>query len=67
MKNIPLDTVVAFQFPEEVSIILLDAKYFVIRRKVYTLYVAFDSVRKKPLAWILLQENEGRNGYDRRF
>lgn len=65
MKNIPLNTVVAFQFPKEVSIILLDAKYFVIRRKVYTLYVAFDPIRKKPLLWILLQENEGRNGYDR--
>lgn len=65
MKHIPLNTVVAFQFPKEISIILLDAKYFVVRRKVYTLYVAFDPIRKKPLLWTLIQENEGRNGYDR--
>lgn len=65
MQDVPLNTVVAFHFQKNVSIILLDAKYFLVRRKIYTLYVAFDPLRKKPLLWILLQENEGRNGYDK--
>lgn len=44
---------------------MLDAKHFVIRRKPFTLYVAFDAEQMMPLTWILLPRYELRDGYDR--
>lgn len=51
--------------PPYSGIILLDGKHFQIGKKPYTLYVAFDGVKKKPISWILLPRYELRLGYDR--
>lgn len=59
------EVLVAFRLPQTVPILLLDAKHFRFHRMPYTLYVAFDGIRKKPLAWALLPRMEIREGYDR--
>ncbi len=64
-KDVEVETLVAFQIPKKILIILLDAKHFKIRKKPFTLYVGFDAIKSKPLAWILLAGNETRDGYDR--
>lgn len=51
--------------PPYSGIILLDGKHFQIEKKPYTLYAAFDGVKKKPISWILLPRYELRLGYDR--
>jgi transposase-like protein len=49
----------------ETSIIVLDAKHFVIRKRTHTLYVCLDALTSEPMAWILLERHEIREGYDR--
>lgn len=51
--------------PPYSGIILLDGKHFRIKKKPHTLYVAFDSVLRKPVCWLLLPRYELRAGYDR--
>lgn len=51
--------------PPYSGIIILDGKHFQIEKKSYTLYVAFDGIKKKPISWILLPRYELRLGYDR--
>jgi len=63
-KEVEVGTVIGYQLPKKLSIVLLDAKHFKIRREPYTLYVAFDPERKKPLCWLLLPRNEMREGYE---
>lgn len=49
----------------DVRILMLDGKHFMIRKKPFTLYVAFDAEKKIPVAWIFLPRYELRDGYDR--
>lgn len=44
---------------------MLDGKHFMIRRKPFTLYAAFDAERRIPVAWVFLPRYELRDGYDR--
>lgn len=62
--KLELGTVICFEFPRSLPIVLLDAKFFSIRKKPHTLYVAFDPARAKPVAWVLLPRNEVRDGYE---
>jgi transposase-like protein len=64
-KDVDIGVVVVFQLPQELPILLLDAKHFKIRKEAYTLYVGFDTQRSKPVCWILLPCHEIRDGYDR--
>jgi transposase-like protein len=63
-KKLELGTVICFELPQSLPIVLLDAKYFCIRKQPHTLYVAFDPIRAKPVAWVLLPRNEIRDGYE---
>ncbi|MFA6295609.1 MAG: transposase [Candidatus Paceibacterota bacterium] len=63
-RKLDLGTVICFELPRSLPIVLLDAKYFLIRRQAHTLYVAFDPIRAKPVAWVLLPKNEIREGYE---
>jgi len=54
-----------FRLPREIPVLMLDAKHFTIRRKPYTLYVALDAEKGRPISWILLPRYELRAGYDR--
>ena len=64
-SDVDIETLVLFQLPKQIPILLLDAKHFAIRKQAYTLYVGFDAIRKKPVAWTLLPHHEMRTGYDR--
>ena len=63
--NLELGTVICLDFPQSLPIVLLDAKHFRIRKVTHTLYVAFDPLRRKPVAWVLLPRHEIMDGYDR--
>ncbi len=54
-----------FRLSAPVPVLMLDAKHFVIRRKPYTLYLAFNAPRSRPISWLLLPRYELRVGYDR--
>lgn len=47
-----------------IHVLMLDAKHFRIRKKPFTLYVAFNAELMRPVAWILLPRHELRFGYD---
>jgi transposase-like protein len=47
------------------NIILIDAKHFVIRKRAHSLYVCLDALTSEPMAWMLLERYELREGYDR--
>lgn len=51
--------------PPYSTILLLDGKHFQVGRKVHTLYVAFDGIKRRPICWLLLPHYELREGYDR--
>jgi transposase-like protein len=63
-ENIVVGTLAVFKPPSRVRVLMLDAKHFAIRRKPFTLYVAFDAEAMRPLAWIFLPRYELRDGYD---
>ena len=63
--NLELGTVVCLGFPQNLPVVLLDAKHFRIRKVTHTLYVAFDPLRRKPVAWVILPRHEMREGYVR--
>lgn len=63
--NVKTGILVSYCIPHHIRVLMLDAKHFVIRRKPFTLYAAFDAERMMPLAWILLPRHELRDGYDR--
>ena len=63
-KNIRLGALIAWHAEKKIRVLMLDAKHFKIRRKAFTLYVAFDAERMMPVAWILLPRHEIRQGYD---
>jgi len=65
VSNIDLGKLIILSRPPYSKIILLDGKHFQIRKKPYTLYVAFDGMQRKPICWILLPRYELREGYDR--
>lgn len=67
VSNIAVEKLIVLMRPPYSRIILLDAKHFQIQKEPYTIYVAFDSIRKKPICWILLPRYELRKGYDRIF
>lgn len=64
-NDIHVGMLMAFRMPSRICVLMLDAKHFTIRRKPFTLYVAFDAERMMPLAWIFLPRYELRDGYDR--
>jgi hypothetical protein len=64
-KNITVGTLVAFPASDDLRVLMLDAKHFLIRKKPFTLYAALDGERSVPLAWVLLPRHELREGYDR--
>jgi transposase-like protein len=63
-KNITVGILLIAKSFQETNMILLDAKHFVVRRRTYTLYVAFNPYTSKPVVWILLKGSECRDGYD---
>jgi transposase-like protein len=63
-KNITVDVLLIAKPFQETNMILLDAKHFVVRRMVYTLYVALNPHTSKPVTWILKKGSECRDGYD---
>lgn len=63
-ENVAADTLIVFHLPKTLPILLLDAKYFSIRKQAYTLYVGFDALRGRPVLWALLPHHENRDGYD---
>lgn len=63
--EIVAEVLVGFRLPDTVPVLMLDAKHFRFAKKPYTLYVAFDATRMRPLSWILLPRHELRIGYDR--
>lgn len=63
-KNIRLGVLIAWHTEKKIRVLMLDAKHFKIRRKPFTLYVAFDAEQMTPVAWILLPRYEVRFGYD---
>jgi transposase-like protein len=64
-KNVKVGTLAVFTPPSRVRVLMLDGKHFTIRKKPFTLYVAFDAEMMRPLAWIFLPRYELRDGYDR--
>jgi len=54
-----------FRLPEEIPVLMLDAKHLRIKGRVHTWYLAFDAEKMQPLSWILLPRYELRAGYDR--
>lgn len=64
-STVRVGVLIGFHLPHSVRVLMLDAKHFVIRKRPFTLYVAFDAERMMPLTWILLPRYEVRDGYDR--
>lgn len=64
-KEVHVGMLMTFRIPLRIRALMLDAKHFTIRRKPFTLYVAFDAEQMMPLAWIFLPRYELRDGYDR--
>jgi transposase-like protein len=63
--NVQPGVLIVRSLPCSITALLLDGKHLKIKGEPYTLYVAFDGIRKKPLCWILLSRHELRAGYDR--
>lgn len=63
-SNVRLGALITWHAQKKIRVLMLDAKHFKIRRKPFTLYVAFDAERMMPVAWILLPRHEVRFGYD---
>jgi len=63
--QITTGVLVSYFIPHHVRILMLDAKHFMIRKKPFTLYVAFDAELRLPIAWVFLPRYELRDGYDR--
>lgn len=64
-KDVQVGVLTGFRLPREVRVLMLDAKHFMIRRKPFTLYVAYNAEFMRPVSWILLPRYELRAGYDR--
>lgn len=64
-EEITVGILISYFIPHHIRVLMLDAKHFMIHRKPFTLYVAFDAELQMPLAWILLPRYELRDGYDR--
>jgi transposase-like protein len=63
-SKVRLGALIGWRTPKKIRVLMLDAKHFKIRRKAFTLYVAFDAEQMMPVAWILLRRHEIRLGYD---
>ena len=63
-QSIAVDAVVVLKPFKYANILLLDAKHFVIRKKVHTLYVSLDAHTGLPVAWVFKPGSESRDGYD---
>lgn len=63
-KRVDVEKLIVLSTSEKVTILMLDVKHFRIHRKPYSLYVGFNGLTKRPLAWILLPRHELRDGYD---
>jgi transposase-like protein len=63
-RSIRLGALITRHTEKKIRVLMLDAKHFTIRRKTFTLYVAFDAEAMMPVAWILLPRHEIRTGYD---
>lgn len=62
--KVDVETLVVGKLPRYISIIILDAKHFKIRKSTYTLYVSLDALTSRPLSFTLLPGSECRDGYD---
>lgn len=62
--KIKTGVLVARAICKDIRILMLDGKHFMIRKRPFTLYVAFDAERSIPVAWVFLPRYELRNGYD---
>lgn len=63
-KKVKPSKLIVLHKADNLTVLLLDGKHFMIRRHPYTLYVAINGLSGEPLCWILLARYELREGYD---